>query len=247
MPSSPSGRSDRLRRLIALPFAHRGLHGPGIIENSRAAFAAAIAAGHGIELDVQPSAEGTAFVFHDDRLDRLADASGPVAEQPESALRAVRLRDSEETITPLSEVLQLIAGRAPLLVEVKSQPPERLRRLCEAVRRDLADYAGPVAIMSFNPRVGAWFACEAPSVLRGLVVTEQGKGDWRGPLQRRAAFLWARPDFLAYDVRDLPSRFAAAIRGRGVPILTWTVRREEDRLPAAAHADQIIYENSADG
>src|SRR6187401_1895693 len=77
MPSSPS-RQDRLGKLIAKPFAHRGLHGPGRIENSRAAFEAAIAAGHGIELDVQSSADGRAMVFHDSTLDRLADGAGPV-------------------------------------------------------------------------------------------------------------------------------------------------------------------------
>jgi glycerophosphoryl diester phosphodiesterase len=217
------------------------------LENSRAAFAAAIEAAHGIELDVQASTEGTAFVFHDDRLDRLTDATGAVADRPDEELRVIRLRGTDETIPTLAETLELVAGRVPLLIEVKSQPAPRLRRLCDSVRRDLEGYAGPVGAMSFNPRVGTWFAGEAPSVLRGLVVTEQGKSGWRGPAERVAALLWARPDFLAYDVRDLPSRFAAPIRARGVPVLTWTVRSEEDRLRAAAHADQIIYEKSAGG
>jgi glycerophosphoryl diester phosphodiesterase len=98
--------------------------------------------------------------------------------------------------------------------------------------------------MSFNPEVGAWFARHAPHVLRGLVVTEHGKKGLRGRIERRL-FLWrARPDFLAYDVRDLPSRFASRARARGLPVFTWTVRTDSDRARAAAHADQIIFEAS---
>jgi glycerophosphoryl diester phosphodiesterase len=96
--------------------------------------------------------------------------------------------------------------------------------------------------MSFNPQVGAWFARHAPQVLRGLVVTEQGKRSLRGRIERRL-FLWrSRSDFLAYDVRDLPSRFATTARRRGLDVYTWTVRTDADRARAAAHADQIIFE-----
>jgi glycerophosphoryl diester phosphodiesterase len=95
--------------------------------------------------------------------------------------------------------------------------------------------------MSFNPEIGHWFARHAPEVLRGLVVTEAGKS-WRGWLSRRFALWRARPDFLAYDIRDLPSRFAAAQRAKGLPTLTWTCRSDTDRMRAALHADQIIYE-----
>ncbi len=92
--------------------------------------------------------------------------------------------------------------------------------------------------MSFNPNIGHWFAKNAPDVLRGLVATEQGKG-WRGRLERPLALWRSRADFLAYDIRDLPSRFAAT---SGLPVLTWTVRTQADRERAAAHADQIIFE-----
>jgi hypothetical protein len=95
--------------------------------------------------------------------------------------------------------------------------------------------------MSFNPEVGRWFAGHASEHLRGLVVTEAGRR-WRGAMERRWAAWRARPDFLAYDIRDLPSRFAAVARTRGVPVLTWTCRGPADRERAARHADQIIYE-----
>ncbi|MEA3029117.1 MAG: hypothetical protein QOG13_442 [Sphingomonadales bacterium] len=239
MPSSPS-RQAELAGLIAKPFAHRGLHGEGRIENSRAAFAAAIAAGHGIELDVQASADGEAVVFHDYDLERLTDGDGALRTLGAAELGRIRLKGSDETIPTLAEILALVAGRAPLLIEVKS-PGRRVAGLTRAVLRALADYRGPVAVMSFNPGIGRRLARLAPHILRGLVVTEDGQPR-RRRIRRRLALWWSRPDFLAYDIRDLPSRFAAAAR---LPVLTWTVRNEDDRRRAARHADQIIYEVAA--
>jgi len=239
MPSSPSRQSD-LRALIAKPFAHRGLHGPGRIENSRAAFEAAIAAGHGIELDVQASADGEAIVFHDYELERLTEGCGAVRTLSAAELGRIRLKGSDETIPTLSEVLALVAGRAPLLIEVKS-PERRVAGLSRAVIRALDGYKGPVGVMSFNPEILRRLARLAPRLPRGLVVTEQGKG-LRGPWERLWSRWRAKPDFLAYDIRDLPSRFADAQRARGMPVLTWTVRTMQDRARAAEHASQIIYE-----
>jgi glycerophosphoryl diester phosphodiesterase len=236
---SPS-RETELRALIAKPFAHRGLHGQGRIENSRAAFAAAIEARHGIELDVQISGDAQAVVFHDEWLHRLAEDEGVVRGRTAAALARIRLRDSDETIPSLAEILALIGGRAPLLIEAKS-PNREVGALCRAVSDALTGYNGPVAVMSFNPEVGHWFAKHAPARLRGLVVTEKGK-PWRGWLTRRLALARSKADFLAYDIRDLPSAFAAA---SGLPVGTWTVRTEAQRATAAAYADQIIYERPA--
>jgi len=236
-------RRSRLASLTGLPFAHRGLHGPGRLENSRAAFEAAIAAGHGIELDVQASREGYALVIHDYRLERLTEGFGEICGMAAAELQRIRLKDSPETIPTLREVLELIGGRVPLLIEVKS-PGRRVDALSGDVAGALFDYVGPVAVMSFNPEVGRWFAGHVPEVLRGLVVTEAGR-KWRGWLTRRLALWRSRADFLAYDIRDLPSRFAAQQRSRGLPVLTWTCRAESDRARAALHADQIIYEQAA--
>ena len=239
---SPS-RETEVRRLIARPFAHRGLHGQGRIENSRAAFEAAIAAGHGIELDVQASRDGEAMVFHDEKLDRLAEQAGPICGMVRGELERIRLRDSDETIPSLAEVLALIAGRAPLLIEVKA-PTREVGALSRSVSAALKGYDGPVAVMSFNPEVGHWFARHEPKCLRGLVVTEKGR-KWRGWLARRLALWRSKADFLAYDIRDLPSAFAESARRRGLRVLTWTVRSVKDRARAAEHADQIIYEVEA--
>jgi glycerophosphoryl diester phosphodiesterase len=240
MPSSKSAGAE-LERLTALPFAHRGLHGGGRVENSRAAFEAAVAAGHGIELDVQASRDGEAFVFHDDELDRLTGERGSLIGYSTRELGEITLSGCEEPIPTLADVLALVRGRVPVLVEVKI-PGRRVARLCLAVFRALEGYRGPVAVMSFNPEVPSWFARHAPRRLRGLVVTESGKKGLRGRAERHLAFWRSRAQFLAYDIRDLPARFAARQRKAGLPVLTWTVRSEEERERAALHADQIIYE-----
>jgi glycerophosphoryl diester phosphodiesterase len=240
---APSPDPARVDRLGSLPFAHRGLHGDGRVENSRAAFEAAIAAGHGIELDVQASLDGQAIVFHDYDLERLTGTTGAVAERTAAELCALQLSGAD-TIPSLADILRLVRSRVPLLIEVKS-PDRHVVRLCLAVYRALEGYGGAVGVMSFNPEVAGWFSRHGPRIPRGLVVSESGKRGLRGRAERRLALWRARPDFLAYDIRDLPSRFAAAQRRRGLKVYSWTVRTEAERGRAAAHADQIIYEAPA--
>lgn len=251
MRSSPFDLPDRLlapapseRRIAFLRgrrFAHRGLHGHGVIENSRAAFSAAIAAGDGIECDVRISVDGTAFVFHDEMLDRLTDQQGSLASLSAGSIGHILLKGTGEPIPRLEEILSLVGGTVPLLIEVKA-PEAQVGRLCLAVRRALEGYRGPVGVMSFNPEVAHWFAAHAPRITRGLVVSEADKRGIRGLLERQLALWRARPDFLAYDVRDLPSRFAAAQRKRGLAVLTWTVRGAAAEMIAAEYADAPIYE-----
>ncbi|HEX8446993.1 MAG TPA: glycerophosphodiester phosphodiesterase family protein [Sphingomonas sp.] len=229
--------------LKAQPFAHRGLHGDGRVENSRAAFVAAITAGYGIECDVQVSRDGEAFVFHDADLDRLTAHSGPLATRDAQALDTILLSGTNETIPTLYQLLSRTLGRVPVLIEVKT-PTRDYVPLCRAVARELDGYRGPVAIMSFHPGVVRWFRRNAPAIVRGLVVTEQDRhGAWADRLRTLA--LWrAQPDFLAYDIRSLPSPFAARARARGLPVLTWTVRDAAAERIAFAHADEVIFEGA---
>jgi glycerophosphoryl diester phosphodiesterase len=243
MRSSPSRRSE-LDALGAAPFAHRGLHGGARVENSNGAFRAAAEAGYGIEMDVRLSADGQAMVFHDETLDRLTGKNGPVAALTAAELRSIRLYTSNEVMPVLGEALAVIAARVPVLIEVKA-PDRHVALLCQAVERGLEGYAGPVGMMSFNPEVGRWFGRHAPQRLRGLVVSEHGKKGLRGRIERPLALWRSRADFLAYDIRDLPSPFAAAARARGRKVFTWTVRSEAERGRAALHADQIIFEMPA--
>jgi glycerophosphoryl diester phosphodiesterase len=241
---APAPAQTRVAFLKAQPYAHRGLHGAGIVENSRAAFRAAIAIGHGIELDVQSARDGEAMVFHDATLDRLTDATGDVMARTPAELAQITLRGTDEPIATLPEILSLIGGRVPVLIEVKAKGTH-VAPLCLSVRRALEGYTGPAAIMSFNPLVGQWFRENAIRIVRGLVVSEEDKRNLTGQLERWGSMMTAKPDFLAYDVRDLPSKFAAAARARGIPVLTWTVRDAEAERRAFAHADEAIYEKPA--
>ena len=241
MPYAPAD-SKRAGWLRGVTYAHRGLHGRGRPENSLAAFAAAVEAGLGIECDVQRTADGRAVVFHDWELDRLTGDAGPVAGRSVAALTRIALAGTDETIPTLRDLLELVAGRAPLLIELKSRKEKPVSPLCRAVLRDLEGYPGPHAVMSFDPRVGHWFARRSPGTVRGLVVTEANARTLGAAVKRHFAVWRARPDFLAYDVRDLPSRFAARQRARGLPVLTWTVATSALRERAAAHADGWICE-----
>jgi len=223
-------------------YAHRGLHGAGFAENSLAAFRAAIARGLGIECDIQRSRDGQAMVFHDWRLDRLTAESGEVSRLGAEQLSRIALTGGSESIPTLRQVLNEVAGRVPILIEIKSRRQDRIAALCLAVRRVLEGYTGAHAVMSFDPRVSRWYHRHSPHTVRGLVVSEGEDRALPGKIRRRLALWHARPDFLAYDVRDLPSRFAAAQRARGLPLATWTVRSAEHRERAARYADGDIAE-----
>ncbi|WP_336957751.1 glycerophosphodiester phosphodiesterase family protein [Sphingobium aquiterrae] len=239
---APAPDAARIAFLKDIPFAHRGLHGGAVVENSLAAFDEAMAAGYGMECDVQASLDGIPFIFHDTLLDRLTGEKGPLGVRTADLLDAVTLSGNGERLPRLEALLALVAGQRPLLIEVKV-PGRQVARLCHGVRRALEGYRGPVAVMSFNPQVGAWFARAAPRVVRGLVVTQQGKGKMRGAVERTLALWRAKPDFLAYDIRDLPAPFATRARRRGLPVLSWTVRDAAQEAVALVHADQIIFEH----
>jgi glycerophosphoryl diester phosphodiesterase len=241
VPPPGKGRCDWLTRSI---YAHRGFHdrAAGRIENSAGAFAAAIAAGLGIECDVQRSRDGQAMVFHDDDLARLTSATGRLADESAAALARLTLTGSDDSIPTLAALLAQVGGQVPLLIEVKIARGGHIAPLCLAVRRALEGYAGPVAVMSFDPRVSSWFGRYSPHIVRGLVMTEAG---WRtlGAKARRHIALWrARPDFLAYDIDDIGGSFASAQRRRGIPLLTWTVDSAPKATRASARADAPIAE-----
>lgn len=211
-------------------------------ENSPSAFAEAMARGLAIECDVQRTGDGQAAVFHDWELDRLTDERGPVIRRPLAEIERIALAGSSDRVPSLERMLAQVGGRVPVLIELKSKRERRVAPLCLAVRRALDGYRGPHAVMSFDPRVSRWFSVHAPRTVRGLVVTEEDDKGVVGLWRRHAALWHARPDFLAYDVRDLPSRFATGQRKRGIPVLTWTVRSPELRERAALHADAPIAE-----
>jgi len=241
---APAPDPARVGWLRAWEYAHRGVHDGQLAENSPGAFSEAIRRGMGIECDVQKSRDGRAMVFHDWTLERLTALQGAVARRDSDELEQVSLRGGSDCIPTLDRLLAQVAGQVPLLIEVKSKSERNPVPLCLAVRRVLEGYQGAVAVMSFDPRVPKWFAMHSPATVRGLVVTEEDARGLGGRLRRRLSLWHAKPDFLAYDVRDFPSRFAAAQRARGLPVLTWTVRSALLRERAAHYADAPIAEGA---
>lgn len=243
----------RLDWLVARPIAHRGLHdrGFGVIENSAGAVARAADLGFGIEIDVQITADGAAVVFHDEMLDRLTAYKGPVFERTCAELTAIPLLGSEagDLIWTLEQCLGVVAGRVPVVVEIKSAWNGDTR-LAERVARTLAAYSGPTAAKSFDPDMVAALRRTAPALARGIIGCAFETRDWSIlPLRRRlelktmAHWPLTRPDFLSWDVHDLPNnRVTAARKLIGAPVMAWTVRTPEEQARAGLYADQMLFE-----
>ncbi len=238
--------------LTARPIAHRGLHdaAAGVIENTGTAFTAAIDHGFGIETDLQISADGEAMVHHDDALGRLTEGNERLAIMSAAAIRTARFKATTDRILTLGELCDLVGGRVPLVIELKSRFDGDLRLAARAAEI-LRTYAGPTAVMSFDPAPIAAIRRLAPWLPRGIVAERHYTHyEWdalSGVEKFRLAFLLhalrTRPQFLAYSVKDLPA-VAPLIARRvfGLPLLTWTVRSEADRLRAGRFADQMIFE-----
>jgi glycerophosphoryl diester phosphodiesterase len=219
-------------------FAHRGLHGPGVPENSLPAFRAAVAIGAGIECDVRLSSDGQVMVFHDHDLRRLCASALAVESTTAAVLSGQKLFDSGEHIPRLRELLELAAGRVPLLVEVKCRGGNAAA-VTRAVADELNYYTGPVGIMSFEPSVGRWLARHAPQIRRGLVISERA-----GALDRWRSIRSASPHFLAVDFGTVTRPWVTKAR-QVRRIYCWTVRGIAGRRTAEVHADALIWE--ADG
>lgn len=230
--------------LTGWEYAHRGLHKEGVPENSLASAEGAIAAGMGIECDIQRSRDDHPMVFHDWELERLTGEEGETEHWIAAALEVLSLLGTDQRPVKLATFLEKVAGRAALLIEIKSLPGYDVEWTCASVAWLLDSYCGAVAVMSFDPRVPIWFAENAPQVTRGLVGTDSYENGFKGVWRDPAVVAEAQPDFLAIDVRDLARPEAAAWRLQNRPLLTWTVRSPETRAIGLAHADALIAEGA---
>lgn len=241
---------------LTRPIAHRALHGPGRPENSRSAIAAAIAAGYGIELDLQLSADGVAMVFHDYRLDRLTGESGPVRLRNAQELAAIQLTGAEEGIPTLAQVLEQVAGQVPLLIEFKDQDGAlgpNIGVLEDAAASILDGYAGEVALMSFNPHAVNHLGRLMPDRPRGLTTSSFAAEDWPTIPRPRLAELrdYARhydevgACFVSHEAADLANPAIVELANRGAAILCWTIRSPEEEATARRYAQNITFEGYA--
>lgn len=237
----------RVGWLAEWTYAHRGLHGAGRIENSASAFRAAIAAGFGIECDIQRSADDVAMVFHDWDFTRLIGRPEKSASLTAAEWKTLSYLEGEEPPIALADLLELVAGSVPILVEIKSKRGYDVERSCEAVAECLENYDGLHAVMSFDPRVSRWFRKHSPHTVQGLVMREDDKGYTQKAWQRRLTLWAARPEFLAYHVEALPNPMVSALREAGLPIATWTVSTPALAERAQANADLLIAEGEGIG
>jgi len=227
--------------------AHRGLHDidAGVPENSLPACEAAIAAGYPIELDVRLTSDSVVVVFHDRHLGRLVDGVEEVIATPWSAIRGLDLCGTSQRVPRFDELLNVVAGRVPLLVELKHRgdvgPLER------AVWGHLAAYDGPFAVQSFDPFSMKWFADNAPHVPRGQLSgdfrDESDLATWKKWILRNLLLTGrSLPQFVGYDIRCVPQWNLSRLRRRGVAVLGWTVRTPDEAELAAPYVDNIIFE-----
>ncbi|WP_386680192.1 glycerophosphodiester phosphodiesterase family protein [Loktanella sp. R86503] len=242
------------KSFLARPLAHRAHHDKAHrrVENSLTAIKSAITHGYGIEIDVQMASDGVPMVFHDYDLRRLTIEQGPVAQRSSAQLAMIPLMGDSTTIPTLAQVLELVAGRVPLLIELKDQDGSlgpNTGPMGKAVAQMLESYKGPVAVMSFNPHAMAEMARLLPDVPRGLTTGSFNPTDWPTIAQPTLERLSLIPDydhvgasFISHYHKELDHPRVAELRTRGAAVLCWTIRSAEAATAARQYADNITFE-----
>jgi glycerophosphoryl diester phosphodiesterase len=226
--------------LTRRPIAHRGLHdgNRAVWENTLPAFTRAIERGYAIECDVHLTADGVPVVFHDDGLLRLAGEEGFVWQRTAAEMRALKIGGLPHGAPSLGELLQLVSGRVPLVIELKGiagHDDGLVARVAEALQR----YRGQVALMSFDHWIVRRFPLDAPGIPAGL--TAYGTSD--ALIEGHFSMLANGIAFVSYDVASLPNRFVAFVREKlGMPVITWTIRDQAGRDSTLLHGDQMTFE-----
>ncbi len=238
---------------LSLPLAHRALHDvhDGRPENSKAAIRAACTAGYGVEIDVQCSEDKQALVFHDYDLSRLAEGSGKVKNFSASVLTNIPLRGGNENIPTLVEVLELVGGQVPLLIEIKDQDGAmgpNVGALENNVASALEGYSGPVAVMSFNPHSVQKMGELCPGIARGVVTGAPEVRRWGIPVETTeslceiADYEKVNASFISHEVADLAHPRVAELKQKGARILCWTVKSLQQEAEARKIAENITFE-----
>lgn len=248
---SLTGRRNHpeLRNLQGWSYAHRGLHGNGVPENSMEAFRRAHEKGYGIELDVHLMKDGKLAIIHDHSLLRTAGVDVNIEELTAADVMNYSLEGTDEKIPLFDDVLELYNGQAPLIVELK--PAKNHARLCEAVSKLLDQYHGAFCVESFDPRCVVWFKKNRPNYIRGqLSENFLANKNSKLPLILKCIMSWnlcnflTRPDFVAYKYADRKNFTVMLCRNlwklQGV---TWTLKSLEEYNCAVSGGWIPIFEN----
>ena len=235
--------------LTSAPVSHRGLHDlkAGVPENSLAAFEASCRAGLPIELDIRILGDGTVVVFHDKDLKRIANDPRRVSNLGKTDLAKISLLGTAERLPTLAETLDLVAGRVPLLIEIKNEH-HHAGALEQKLYQQIKNYHGDFAVISFNPISLAWFARRHPQILRGQTSSHLPvlRLDYLAPvhagLKHLAFNSLSQPHFIIYNHRGLTMRAPRRARRLGMQVLAYTIRSEAERVEALKYCDNIIFE-----
>ena len=228
--------------LTSIPIAHRGLHDSTRPENTLSAFAHAVEYGYAIELDIHLLRDNTVVVFHDDDLRRATGVDKRLKDLTWDEIKDYHVFNSSETIPTLEEVLDLVAGRVPLLIEFKTD--RRAGELERVAMELLREYTGEYAVQSFNPMSVNWFRKHAPDIARGQLssfFTDVSLAWWKKWLVKTLKLnCLCKPDFVSYDTRHIPNKHLAKIE---LPILAWVVKSEAEQVRISKYVDNIIFED----
>ena len=242
-------------RSFERPIAHRGLHdrANGIIENTRAAFEAAIEKNYAIECDVQLSSDGVPYIFHDDKLERLTGVTGRSDELPIAEVQKLVLTGSSENATPqrFTEFLEQIAGRTQLQIELKKQADAtRTVKLATEVAAALRDYRGPFTIESFDPRLLVALRNAGVRAPLGIITYAYDEPTWDTQVSGWRKFVlrhllhwpWTRFDFISCRNLSLYLPMVRFLHARGMEVTAWTITSEQAARAALRASDQIVFE-----
>jgi len=232
-------RANKADWITRRPITHRALHDEtkGIAENSRSAVIAAVSAGYHIEIDLQPSVDHVPMIFHDYTLERMTAATGELRDKTAAELQTLKLNGTQDTIWPLSELLEIVSGKVGLILELKGRA-QADDGFIQSIATALENYTGDVAIMSFNH----WLLADANQFAPDLTLGQTAKGDdtlYKVHEEARVAY---NVDFVSYKYADLDCKFIQQTRAKNMPVICWTVKSQEDADIAYEKTDQITFE-----
>lgn len=243
---APRKARPEMKKYKGARFAHRGLHGDGAAENSMTAFRRAIEAGYGIELDIRLSKDGKLVVYHDATLERVSGINEKVENKTLEELKEIKLLDTEDTVAAFGDVLNLVSGKVPLLVEIKEEHGSTA--VTEAAIKVLSDYEGDFIVESFNPFSLALIRKRMPDALRGILSDNFLKNKkHRSPtffiVQYMLTNFLVRPDFVAFEKNGYKNPSFRICRALGALSFAWTTTSEDEENAALAHGfDGLIFE-----
>ena len=230
-----------------IKIAHRGLHNvnKGIPENSIIAFEKALKENIAIELDVHMLKDNTFVVFHDDNLKRCCNLDKNIKDLTIKDIKDIKLFNTDYKIPTLSDALDFIDGKVPIVIEVKTDVKAQI--ICPNLIKILENYKGKYTIKSFDPRMCLWLKKHAPEIIRGLLITDFKKSKKLNILKKifiscMLFIPYYNPDFLSISLSMLKTKRVKKARKNGYLVLGWTFRYKSDYIKYAHYCDSYIYE-----